>query len=106
MAQTATLPVAAQLTYNFHADGNSYSNGSTTYHRPPLELVFYYTGVEKWRFGAGLRHAGNAKYKISQDGYSSTTANFKANTGLILEAGYTITPSVWVSGRYVKETYN
>lgn len=105
LAQAGTLPLAAQLTYNYHVAGTSYTNGKTSFHRTPLELTFYYTGVENWRFGAGLRDAGKAKHKMAIDGSPTLRGTLQADTGLILEAGRAIGSSLWISGRFVKETY-
>ncbi len=105
LAQAGTLPLAAQLTYNYHADGDSYENGSTSYHRQPIELTFFYTGIENWRLGAGVRKSGSAKFNVKQDGYATVRGTLESDPALILEAGYALSPSAWLSARYVDESY-
>lgn len=102
--QAATMPVAASFTVNYHIDNASAKNGKGQFERTPLEALLYYTGVEKWRFGAGLRAVQSAKATYKVDG-DEETLRFKDTTGAIIEAGYGITPKAWINVRYVSEKY-
>ena len=103
--QAIDFPLATQFTVNYHVDDTSASNGNATFDRVPIELTFFYTGVDKWRFGAGARFVQSPKYKSHIDNVSDKQLNFKNTTGALVEAGYGFTPHMWVSLRYVSERY-
>lgn len=102
--QAATMPVAASFTVNYHVDNASASNGKAQFDRVPLETLIYYTGIEKWRFGAGLRFVDSPKatYKVDRN---KETLRFRDATGAIVEAGYAVAPNAWINVRYVSEEY-
>lgn len=102
--QSATMPLATALTLNYHFDNASGSNGDIRFGRIPLEAIAYYTGVAKWRFGAGVRSVQSAKLVADVDNVKETV-KFKDTTGVVVEAGYGITPNAWINVRYVSEKY-
>lgn len=104
LLQPSEQPFALQLTYNYHFDRADAKNGDAHFSRMPLEAIAYYTGVERWRFGAGPRFVQNAKVKVEFEGRKETV-DFKNTTGLVLEAGYQLNDKLWLNGRLVKETY-
>ncbi|HEY8100894.1 MAG TPA: hypothetical protein VIF82_09070 [Burkholderiaceae bacterium] len=103
--QATDLPLATQLTVNYHVDDTTASNGNATFDRVPIELAFFYTGVDKWRFGGGARFVQTPKYRSHIDGVSDKALNFKNTTGALVEVGYGFTPHMWVNVRYVSERY-
>lgn len=103
--QASDIPLATQFSVNYHVDGFSASNGDGTFDRMPIELAFFYTGVDKWRFGGGVRFVQSPKYKSHIDNVSDQQLNFKNTTGLLIEGGYGFTPHMWLSLRLVSEKY-
>lgn len=102
--QAANMPLAASFTVNYHVDNASASNGEARFDRMPLEAIVYYTGVAKWRFGAGVRSVQSAKAIYEVNG-AKETLKFKDATGTLVEAGYGLTPNAWINVRYVSEKY-
>jgi hypothetical protein len=103
--QATDVPLATQFTVNYHVDDTTASNGSATFDRVPIELSLFYTGVDKWRFGGGVRFVQSPKYKGHIDNVSDKSLNFKNTTGALIEAGYGFTPHMWLSLRFVSEKY-
>lgn len=89
------------LGYQFHAV--NHSDGTAYVKRYPLEIVpFLYLG-EKARIGAGWRHNFNIQYDARYN--RSGSIDFGSSDGLIVQAGYQLSPQVWLHLRYVKETF-
>jgi hypothetical protein len=103
--QATDMPLATQFTVNYHVDDNTASNGSATFDRVPIELTLFYTGVDKWRFGGGVRFVQSPKYRGHIDGVSDQAINFKNTTGALVEIGYGFTPHMWLNLRFVSESY-
>jgi hypothetical protein len=102
--QSPELPVAVQLTANYQVtDSRAAKNGSAKFSRFPIEATVYYTGVQQWRFGAGVRSDLSPEYSGHIDGVYSESMKFKNATGAIVEAGYSFAPRQWVNVRYVSE---
>lgn len=102
--QSASMPLATAFTVNYHVDNASGSNGDIRFSRIPLEAIAYYTGVEKWRFGAGVRLVQSPKL-VADINNVKETVKYKDATGVVVEAGYGITPNAWINVRYVAEKY-
>jgi hypothetical protein len=103
--QATDIPLATQFTVNYHVDDTTASNGSATFDRVPIELTLFYTGVDKWRFGGGVRFVQSPKYRGHIDGVSDQAINFKNTTGALVEIGYGFTPHMWLNLRFVSESY-
>jgi hypothetical protein len=101
--QPAQIPFAVQATVGYHVDDVTAENGDITFSRLPLEVIGYYTGIPKWRFGIGPRFVNDARLKINVAG--TDTVKFKDTTGLVVEAGYLVTPRFSVNLRYTDEEY-
>ncbi|WP_148415288.1 hypothetical protein [Noviherbaspirillum massiliense] len=104
LVQMKDVPLATSFTVNYHVDDASARNGSLRFERVPLELLAFYTGVERWRFGGGVRFVQSPKATSDVDD-EKETLKFKNTTGAVLEAGFGITPSAWINVRYVSEKY-
>jgi hypothetical protein len=103
--QSSDMPLATQFSVNYHVDDTSASNGSSTFDRVPIELTFFYTGVDRWRFGAGVRFVQTPRYRSHVDGVSDESLNFKNTTGALVEIGYGFTSHAWLNLRLVSEKY-
>jgi hypothetical protein len=103
--QLTDIPMATQLTVNYHVDDATAQNGSATFDRTPIELTFFYTGVDKWRFGAGARFVQSPKYKYHVDGGTDKSVSYKSTTGVLVEVGYGFTQHAWANLRFVSEKY-
>ena len=66
--QPAGGPIAVQTTFNYHVDDVNASNGSLRFSRYPLEVLDFYTGVPRWRFGAGPRFVFSPRLKVDVPG--------------------------------------
>lgn len=97
-------PIATSLTVNYHVDSADGRNGSVTFDRVPVEAIGYYTGVQNWRFGAGVRFVQSPTYTYDV-GSTYQKVRFENTTGALIEAGYGFTPSMWLNLRYVSERY-
>lgn len=104
--EASDLPLAAQLTANYHVNDTDANNGTMRFHRFPIEATLFYTGVEQWRFGIGARSVQSPRYVSQIKGAVSETLEFDNTTGAIAEVGYAISPKLWVNFRYVSEKYN
>lgn len=104
--EATDLPVAAQLTLNYHVNDTDAKNGTMRFHRFPVEAMLFYTGVEQWRFGIGARAVQSPRYTSKIDGAVTRTLEFDNTTGAMAEVGYAISPKMWVNVRYVAEKYN
>lgn len=102
--QAPDLPLATSLTINYHADNASARNGEAKFSRIPIEAIAYYTGVPRWRFGAGVRvvQSPEAKYDV---GATKETLKFDNASGALVEVGYALAPDAWLNLRYVSEKY-
>ncbi len=98
-------PVALALTANYQVDSANGRNGDATFDRTPLELLAYYTGTPKWRFGGGVRFVQSPKYVGHVDGYADDTIDFDNSTGAVAEIGYGFNQHMWLNFRYVSEKY-
>lgn len=103
--EATELPVAAQLTANYHVNDTDAKNGTMRFHRFPIEGTLFYTGVEQWRFGIGVRAVQSPRYTAKIDGALTRTLDFDNTTGVLAEVGYAITPQLWLNVRYVAEKY-
>lgn len=99
------MPISVQATLNYHSDYASAKNGDATFSRVPFELMGYYTGVDKWRFGAGLRFVNSISAELKRDGAATETVDYKNAVGYVIEAGYRITKQGWVNARIGIEEY-
>lgn len=99
------LPIAAQLTANYHVNDTDATNGTMRFHRFPIEGMLYFTGVEQWRFGVGVRAVQSPRYTSQIKGATTKTLEFDNTTGAIAEVGYAISPKLWINVRYVAENY-
>jgi len=102
--QPASGPVAVQSTFNYHVDDVSASNGTLRFSRYPLEILGYYTGVPRWRFGAGPRFVFSPRLKVDVPGANSTIT-FEDTVGAVAEAGYRFGDYMWVNLRLTGERY-
>ncbi|AZZ91311.1 hypothetical protein EUZ85_11450 [Hahella sp. KA22] len=102
--QSKEQPIAAQVTLNYQFDHTSAKNGDATFGRVPLEAVVFYTGVQDWRFGAGVRYVANPELDVEIDGVDGNV-EYKSTVGLVVEAGYRVTNNLWVNVRGVSEKY-
>lgn len=103
--QAPDTPLALEATVNYHVDDTNASNGSVSFTRIPVEAIAYYTGLPRWRFGAGARFVSSPEYKSEITGISNRTLKFKNTVGAIVQVGYGFTPHAWVNVRYVVEKY-
>ena len=103
--QAADMPIATQLTLNYHMDNISASNGTKRFDRIPLEATVFYTGLPNWRFGGGVRAALSPKYKSEVDDETDYSVKFKDTVGGIVEVGYAMQANLWLNLRYVAEKY-
>jgi hypothetical protein len=103
--QATSIPMATQITANYHVDDITASNGNAKFDRIPIELTFFYTGIDKWRFGAGARFVQSAKYTSHVDNGNDESMDFKDTTGALIEVGYGFTPHMWLNLRFVSERY-
>jgi hypothetical protein len=97
-------PFALQSTFNYHVDDVNASNGSLRFARYPLEVLAFYTGVPRWRFGAGPRFVFSPRLKVDVPGDNSTVT-FKDTVGAVAEAGYQFGNYMWLNLRVTGETY-
>jgi opacity protein-like surface antigen len=101
--QPEDAPFSWQLTYGYHFDDASDSNTTTRFSRYPLEVLGFYNGVSRWRFGGGLRFVNSAQFK---DDYNGIDLRFGNTTGVVAEIGYNFGRALWLSGRLVAEKYS
>ncbi|WP_431688521.1 hypothetical protein [Hahella sp. NBU794] len=103
--KSKSQPLAAQVTLNYHFDYADENDVEATFDRMPVEAVLYYTGVDKWRFGAGVRYVASpeltAEYKSNK-----FTADLDSNIGFVAEAGYFLSSTVILNFRAVAEKYD
>jgi len=102
--QFSNVPLAAQVTVNYHIDDMTASNGSGSFSRVPIETTLFYTGVPSWRFGIGARFNQSPEYELDVPG-TRESATFDSSTGVLVEIGYGITQHSWVNFRMVSEKY-
>ena len=103
-------PFGVQATLGYHVDDTHARNGDQRFDRFPLELIALYNVAPKFRLGAGLRYAMDAKLHTSgagqlDNGSGGGDFNFKSQLGEILMGEWLITPSMGLQLRYVHETY-
>jgi hypothetical protein len=92
------------LSANYHVDGITASNGDMSFRRYPIEALAYYTGVESFRFGGGIRVVTSPEASLTING-STEKKVFDNATGYVAELGYKMGPYSWVNFRYVSEKY-
>jgi Outer membrane protein beta-barrel domain len=102
--QPAAGPVAVQATFNYHVDDVSAFNGSLRFSRYPLEVLGYYTGLPRWRFGAGPRFVFSPRLKVDVPGDNSKIT-FDDTVGAVAEAGYQFGNYMWLNLRLTGEKY-
>lgn len=102
--QFQDTPLALMLSANYHYHTVAGSNGDITFRRMPIEVLAYYTGVERCRFGAGVRLVNSPEATVNINGVTQK-ATFDKTTGAVAEFGYKMSPSTWVNLRYVSEKY-
>lgn len=101
--QPPDVPVSIQTTIGYHVDTSSASNTDTRFSRYPIELLGFYNGVPRWRFGGGFRFVNSPEYK--SDLGSINSVKFDDTVGGVFEIGYALAPAVWLSGRFVTEKF-
>ncbi len=102
--QFESAPVALMLSANYHADSVTASNGDMSFHRYPIETLAYYTGVESFRFGGGIRVVTSPTASATLNGATQKIV-FDNATGYVAELGYKMAPFAWINFRYVSEKY-
>jgi hypothetical protein len=102
--QPAGGPVALQATLNYHYDDVDSFNGTLRFSRYPIEVLGYYTGLPRWRFGAGPRFVLSPRLKVDIPG-DNAKITFKNTIGAVVEAGFKIGDYTWVNLRFTGETY-
>lgn len=102
--QPQDTPFMLQSTIGYHVDNVTASNGDVTFSRVPIEVLGFYTGVPRWRFGGGARFVSSIELSSDVNGFSDSI-KFKDTTGAVFEAGYQLAPKVWLNGRYTAEKY-
>lgn len=98
-------PFAVQASIGWFVHRAGGSNGSVTFERFPIELLGTWRAAEQWRFGAGLRRAGNAKLKGRGVASNIGTTSYDANTGVVVEGEWLFATRYGVALRYVSEEY-
>lgn len=101
--QPIGVPLAVQATIGYQFDSISADNGDITWTRVPIEVLAFYTGVPRWRFGGGARFVHSAE--LNFDLGRSDDFRFKDTNGLVIETGFQVAPSFWLNLRYVDEEY-
>jgi hypothetical protein len=102
--QLQDTPLALMLSGNYHISRASASNGGIKFSRIPVEALAFYTGVERFRFGGGLRMINSPEATIEING-SSRKYTYENAMGYVAEVGYRLPPSSWINFRYVSEKY-
>lgn len=102
--QSADMPLATSFTIGYHFDKANAENGSITFDRVPLEGLAYYTGVQNWRFGGGVRYSLSPTFTYDVNN-TKVKMKFKDSVGAVIEAGYGLTPNMWINLRYVVEKF-
>lgn len=102
--QFAEIPAAFMLSANYHFDTINAQNGDMSFDRFPIEALAYYTGKEKFRFGAGMRFIGPTEASMNIDGQSKSYS-FDATKGMVAEIGYQLDSQGWLNFRFVSEKY-
>ncbi|MFH2135775.1 MAG: hypothetical protein ABII81_11490 [Pseudomonadota bacterium] len=103
LVQMEDRPLAIQVTGNYHYDLEQGSNGSVLFYRYPVEAMAYYTGNERWRVGGGVRYVTGPTRTITLNG--KFRVHYDNAFGLVGEAGYALTPNLWMNFRAVLEKY-
>jgi hypothetical protein len=96
-------PLALMLSANYHFDSVTAKNGTASFDRFPIELLAYYTGKEKFRFGGGVRIINGTELSSNIGGNDKFT--FDTTKGLVAEIGYQLDPRGWLNFRFVSEKY-
>jgi hypothetical protein len=104
LIQARDLPLAFQFTANYQWDSAVAKNGTATFSRVPFEATAFYTGIESWRFGGGVRYVTSIKQR-GDENLGGSDFDFKNAFGELVEVGYSPTSHLWISGRYVFERY-
>ena len=102
--QFESVPVALMLSANYHVDSVTASNGDMSFHRYPIETLAYYTGVEHFRFGGGVRIVTSPEASMTINGATEKIV-FDNATGYVAELGYKTAQYSWINFRYVSEKY-
>ena len=102
--QWGVVPFSAALTINYQYDRDYNENDNASFRRVPLEALAYFTGMGRFRIGAGVRYVYSARASSTINGVTEKI-NFENTRGSIVEIGYQVLPYGWVSLRKVKETY-
>ncbi len=102
--QFGSAPIALALTANYHTDRVTASNGDISFTRYPIEAMAYYTGVNKFRFGGGIRIVTSPKSSMTINSATQKKV-FDNARGYIAELGYRMGSHSWINFRYVSEKY-
>ena len=102
--QFESSPISLLLSANYHFHNVTASNGNMTFSRFPIEFLGYYTGIERFRIGGGVRFVNSAEVSKKINGSTEKTT-FDNTTGYVVEVGYHIGQPVWFNVRYVSEKY-
>ncbi len=103
--QSDNLPLAVLLSASYHVNDTNAKNGTKKFDRYPIEAIVYYTGIPKWRAGAGYRTTLSPHYTSNVEGQTGWSEDFKRPNGSLLEIGYNFAPRSWVNLRYVAEKF-
>jgi len=101
--QPEDMPFSWQATYGYHVNESYASNSTTRFSRFPLEVLAFYNGIGRWRFGGGVRFVDSAEF--TSDVGSVSSVKFDNTTGAVAEVGYNFGRALWLSGRFVSEKY-
>lgn len=105
-AEFAVAPqVTLQATVGYHVDDTSSAqNASVRFSRYPFEFLGHYAVTPQVRLGGGLRYVPSAKLDGTGE-LNFLHFDFKATTGVVLEAEYLFSPNFGTKLRYVNEEY-
>ncbi len=102
--QFDSTPIALSLTANYHLDRVTATNGNMTFNRYPIEALVYYTGINKFRFGGGVRVISSSESSETINGATRKIV-FDSTRGYVAELGYRMGAHSWINLRYVSEKY-
>jgi len=97
-------PVTFQANIGYHVDDISADNGSASFSRIPVELLWFWNTADNFRIGGGLRKATSAKFE-SSGAAEVGDFNMRTSVGIILQGEYMFGEHASVFVRYVHEDY-
>jgi len=107
--QFQNQPLVLLMSINYHIDNSTAKNGDASFKRMPIEVLAYYTGVERFRMGGGIRFVNSPEASATVNGYTEKIT-FDSTRGLVAEIGYQLESSrlesqAWLNFRLVSEQY-